>query len=167
MIHTGSSSLVGCHSHIELIDLNVCLQGASSTWRSVLNNMLPANFIDLHDQWVSLRRSKSHDVVNYSLLERCSTRVHAVDATNFNYQFQGILSHLCVFVRNPLASELGQLLIVFANDDLERLTYEIFLSFDHASSFNEKSKSSNNRFFALSRVTNHLGNYLTHGIGSF
>ena len=83
--------------------------------------MLSANIIDFDNQWVSLRWSQGHDIVDYPLLEWHTSWVHAVDATNFNNKLQGILSDFGVLVGNPLASEFGQLLVVLSNYYLKRL----------------------------------------------
>jgi len=83
--------------------------------------MLSANIIDFENQWVSLGWSQRHDIVNYPLLEWHSSWVHAVDATNFDNQLQGILSNLGVLVGYPLAGEFGQLLVVLTYHYLERL----------------------------------------------
>lgn len=124
--------------------------------------MLSANIIDLDNQWVSLRWPQSHDIVNDPLLEWHTSWIHAINSTHFDDKLQSILPDFSVLVRNPLASKLGELFIVLADNDLERFAYQIFLTLNHACSFDEKTKSSNNGFFTLSWITDDLGYNLTH-----
>ena len=81
-------------------------------------NVLQANLIYLLNQDIPLVHSQTQNVINYSLFERKSSWIHTVYSAYLNNQFLCILSNFRVFVADPLACKLNQLLIISTNNNL-------------------------------------------------
>lgn len=73
-----------------------------------------ANFVDLLNERLSNRASKSRHEVNDSLLEGKTARVNRVHSANLSHKFERTLPNLGVLMQTPLAGELSQLLVIGA-----------------------------------------------------
>lgn len=124
--------------------------------------MFQAHFVDFRHQRISLIRPQPKDVVDDPLLERGASRIKTVDSADFNDEFQRILPHLRVFVTDPLACELGQLLVVLAEDACDRLGREMVGTFDQLRTLYEQAQPANDRLLAKLGVADDLGNHGTH-----
>jgi hypothetical protein len=117
MIHTSGSALRR-DGQLHLADINEGSYRVDIAHWRIGSHMLPACLINLRHKWVTLTRSQSQDVVHDALLERLAARIHAVNAADLHNESKRVLSHFRVLMTDPLASELGQLLVVPADHDL-------------------------------------------------